>query len=493
MTALGRFRAISLTTALAVFALLPVAAASAADGPSYMKLAAGDVLDGRPVYLGVNKSVVVDLPKPAGDVLVSNPRIADAVLRTSTRLYLIGVELGQASVFLFDNAGGQIASFNIYVDADLTALNQLLAEAIPDGYVRAEALQGSIVLRGQVLSAADAARAVDITKSMIERSPLSTTSSSANGTAASSTSTSSTSTYAADSGPGIINLLNITGSDQVALKVTIAEVQREVTKQLGIDVSASFAKNNFAIGTDVGDALDRGLSPIVDSGAGTIGATFSSGGFAISAVMQALDETHMLRTLAEPTLIAVSGETANFLAGGEFGYRVLQGSSNNATFTTEFKPFGVQLAFTPVVLSGGRISIKVRTSVSEISDTADGIPSLTTRRAETTVEQPSGGAFVIGGLLQQNTQRVVSGFPGLQRLPILGALFSSKNFLDRETELVIIVTPYLVKPTAPSALARPDRNMAPSSDAEAYFLNRLTKVYGTESQVPGNQVGFTFD
>jgi pilus assembly protein CpaC len=194
-------------------------------------------------------------------------------------------------------------------------------------------------------------------------------------------------------------------------------------------------------------------------------------------------------------LTAVSGETADFLAGGEFGFRVLQGTGAAATFTTEFLPFGVQLSFTPVVLSAGRISIKVRTSVSEIATITDGIPSFSTRRAETTVEQPSGGAFVIGGLLQQNTQRAVSGFPGLQRIPILGSLFSSKRFLDRETELVMIVTPYLVKPTSPNALARPDDNLVHATDAESHFLNRLTRVYGTESQVPGAaaQVGFTFD
>jgi pilus assembly protein CpaC len=174
MNALGRIRAISLAIALAALAF-PPAGAAAADSPAYLKLAAGDMVEGRPVYIGINKSVVIDLPKPAGDVLVSNPRIADAVLRTSTRLYLIGVELGQASVFLFDNAGDQIASFNVYVEADLGALNQLLAEAIPDGYVRAEAIQGSIVLRGQVPTAADASRAVEITQSMIERSPLSVT------------------------------------------------------------------------------------------------------------------------------------------------------------------------------------------------------------------------------------------------------------------------------------------------------------------------------
>jgi pilus assembly protein CpaC len=279
----------------------------------------------------------------------------------------------------------------------------------------------------------------------------------------------------------------------VALKVTIAEVQRSITKQLGINIGGSITGENGSVGTNVAGA-SGGISPLIDPGGGEVGLTFSKGDLSIQAVLRALDETDMIRTLAEPTLTAVSGETADFLAGGEFGYRVVQpGGGNNLVFTVAFKPFGVELAFTPVVLTGGRISIRVRTSVSEISGTFDGIPSLSTRRAETTVEQPSGGAFVIGGLLQQNTQRVVSGFPGLQRLPILGSLFSSKKFLDRETELVIIVTPYLVKPVSPNELARPNDNLAPASDAEAYFLNRLTKVYGHESQVPGRQVGFTFD
>jgi pilus assembly protein CpaC len=210
----------------------------------------------------------------------------------------------------------------------------------------------------------------------------------------------------------------------------------------------------------------------------------------------------MIRTLAEPTLTAVSGETANFLAGGEFGFQTFDDTTNdNGTVTrrviVDFKPFGVGLAFTPVVLSAGRISLKVRTEVSEIAGTTFGIPFLNTRRAETTVELPSGGSFVIGGLIQEKTRRAATGFPGLQHVPILGALFASKDFLSEETELVMIVTPYLVKPVLPQELARPDENLAMSSDAETYFLNRLTKVYGAASPAAGGsaagQVGFTFD
>jgi pilus assembly protein CpaC len=496
MNAPGRIRAIALSMVLAALAWLPAPAAMA-QAQGYMRISAEEALGSNPVYLGVNKSMVIDLPAPAGDVLVSNPQIADAVLRTSTRLYLIGASLGQASVFLFDNAGAQIANFDIYVEADLSALNQLLAEAIVDGYVRAEAINGSIVLRGQVASSTDASRAVEITSKMIAASPVTVTSGSSVNGAASATSE----TFDPADGPGIVNLLTITGEEQVALKVTIAEVQRDVIKQLGINVNANYDSGDFQIGTDAAGA-SGGFSPLpaslgVNATAGEVGIGFSSGDFSIEATLRALDETDMIRTLAEPTLTAVSGETADFLAGGEFPF-VTGIEPDTGIATVEFKQFGVQLAFTPVVLSAGRISLKVRAEVSEITGiTTSGTPILSARRAETTVEQPSGGAFVIAGLMQESTQQTAGGFPGLQRIPILGALFSSKSFLNSETELVMIITPYLVKPTSPKALARPDDNMFPTNDAEQYFLNRLTKVYGTDGQVPGGaasaQVGFTFD
>jgi pilus assembly protein CpaC len=513
MTVLGKIRAISLT--ILVAALAPVSVASAAESPGYMKLTAADTLQNRPVYLGVDKSVVIDLPRPIGDVLVSNPQIADAVLRTSSRLYLIGVKLGQASVFLFDNAGTQIASFDVYVEADLGSLNQLLAEAIPNGYVHAAAIQGSIVLRGQVPSAADASRAVEVTQSMIERSPLTTSSGTSTGTAASATSTSSTNTYAAGSGPGIVNLLTITGEEQVALKVQVVEVQRSVIKQLGINVKGVFLDGGFGVGTNLTGPIGTvasgvGASPInfglnSATNPGEIGMGYQSDDNIVQGTLQALEETRMLRTLAEPTLTAVSGETANFLAGGEFPVPV---AGDNGQITVQFKQFGVNLAFTPVVLSPGRISLKLRSEVSDISATGAvsvpitststvTIPATSVRRAETSIELPSGGSFMVAGLIQENTRRAASGFPWLQHVPVLGALFSSKDFLNDQSELVMIVTAYLVKPTSPQALARPDQNLVMSNDAEALFLDKLTKVYGTEATVPvgGNStpVGFTFD
>lgn len=507
MKTLGRIRAILLTIALAAV-VLP----GAASAQGYLKLAATDMLHSRPVYLGVNKSVVIDLPQAAGDVLVSNPQIADAVLRTSQRLYLIGMSLGQASIFLFDSSGKQLATFDVYVEADLSALNQLLAEAVTNGFVRAEALNGSIILRGEVPSAEAAGRAVQLTRSMM--GPLVTSVTNTNVGAAGTT---NSNTQNLEGGPGIVNLITITGEEQVTLKVTVAEVQREVAKQLGINMKGVFtnAVNSFGVGTNLTGPLGAiasggGGSPLrfpFNSGRtpGEVGMGYTSGDDSVQGTLQALEETQMLRTLAEPTLTAVSGETANFLAGGEFPVPV---SGDNGQISIEFKPFGVNLAFTPVVLSPGRISLKIRSEVSDISATGAvsvpitstatvTIPATSVRRAETTVELPSGGAFVMAGLLQSDIRRAVSGLPVLQKLPILGSLFSSKDFLNQQTELVMIVTAYLVKPTTPQALARPGDNMFMANDAEAYFLNRLTKVYGAKGQVPGGakngQVGFTFD
>jgi pilus assembly protein CpaC len=493
----GRIRDILLSLALIAVAVVGVPTAHA---QGFISLSEADALAARPIYLGVNKSVVIELPRPAGDVLVSNPAIADAVLRTSTRLYLIGMQLGQANVFLFDQAGGELASFDVYVEADLTALNQLLAEAIPDGYVRADAMNGNIVLRGQVASSSSSSRAQEITVGMLQGFSAGVTGAGSGD----ETAVGEGGGGGGDGGSGggaekrVVNLLTITSEEQVAVKVTIAEVQREIVKQLGINLQAvvdgviNFSNpTSFPINT--GNIASLGQLILGDE-------EIPPGEDGIGATVQALEETQMLRTLAEPTLTAVSGETANFLAGGEFPVPV---GSDDEGITIEFKQFGVNLAFTPVVLSAGRISLKVRTEVSDLSATGAVslpfarrasiiIPAVSVRRAETTVELPSGGAFVIAGLVQEETRRAASGLPFLQNLPVLGALFSSKDFLEEQTELVMIVTPYLVKPTSPQALARPDQNLVMSSDAEAYFMNRLTKVYGKAAPASG-QVGFTFD
>jgi len=304
----------------------------------------------------------------------------------------------------------------------------------------------------------------------------------------------------------IVNLLTIDGEDQVLLKVTIAEIQRTIVKQLGIDLSSSLGGGNLlsSVFTDNPFGLGKSIS---ESGAalGWNGGNGSS----VTGVLRALDQAGVMRTLAEPTLTAISGETASFMVGGE--YNVSDGKSENGN-TVEYKyrqiEYGISLSFSPVVLGPGRISLKIRTEVSE--PTSEGsyviprgavgaatIPGIRRRVAETTVELPSGGSMVIAGLLKDDVRQVSSGFPGLRNIPILGTLFRSREFQRFETELVIIATPYLVRPTARAKLARPDDNFHAASDGAGNFLGRLNRVFGTvEGNIPegryhGN-VGFIY-
>ena len=506
MKALGLFRALALVTmTIATAAGLNVDRAEAqANFPRYVKLGDDASSHNRVIRLGINKSMVVELPRDAGDVLVSNPDVADAVLRTSRRLYLIGVQIGQASVFLFDSAGQEIASLDILVEGDLSGLQRILNAAVPLGTVRVEAINGSIVLTGNVPSSLDSKKAEDVANSALEKDRTISGSFVTRGS--------------------VINLLTVSGSDQVTLKVTIAEIRREVVRQLGINSSALLSSGSIGFSLFNPSVTAANFANLANSSAS---ADFTSGGDILSATLKALEETNMMRMLAEPNLTAVSGERASFLAGGKYpGIRSVKSGStgdikilengdqvqeaaSSDTVELEFLNVGVALDFLPVVLSGGRISLKVKTEVSEFVldggarvnggfGDAYAIPAITTRRAETTVELPSGGSFMIGGLVQETTRRSISGLPGLQRLPILGALFSSRDFQRSESELVIIVTPYLVRPVSPSKLATPIDNLAVSNDAQGIFMGRLTQTYGgADSRAPVSkyhgQIGFAFE
>jgi pilus assembly protein CpaC len=283
--------------------------------------------------------------------------------------------------------------------------------------------------------------------------------------------------------------LTIEGEDQVQLKVSVVEMERTVAKQLGINLSLQGTIGSIVTSSAIADAA--------------LSATFDKAGSDFSATLTALEEEGLARKLAEPTLTAISGETANFLAGGEFPVPTDYDSEKNK-ITYTFKEYGVSLGFTPVTLSEGRISLKVKTEVSELSD--DGavtiagvsIKSLKVRRAESTLELPSGGTLALGGLLQDDVTQTLSGTPGLKDLPVLGALFRSRDYQRKQTELVILVTPYIVRPTARSAMARPDDGYEPAGDAETVLLGRLNKVYGKAgTPAPkgryGGQYGYIYD
>ncbi|MET1413654.1 type II and III secretion system protein family protein [Roseibium sp. HPY-6] len=436
--------------------------------PSQVHVAAGERASGRILNVGIGRSVVINLAEDAADVLISNPEIADAVLRTPRRIFVLGNTAGQGRLVLFSRSGRELASFDIRVESDTSDLARIIRKLIPGSNIKAESVNGNVILSGTARSTLESQQAADIAAKF----------------------------QGAGSATEVVNLISVQGKDQVHLKVTVAEVERSIIKQLGVQFSGSVGTGNFTPSFQNTPGFNVNPS-IVNQAIGEI--SFASGAASITAQVQALQREGVIRTLAEPTLTAISGENASFLAGGEFPIPIAQ---DDNTVSVEFKKFGVGLDFTPVVLSEGRISLRVLTEVSELSNegavSAGGITisALKVRRAESTVELPSGGTLVMAGLLQESYQQSMEGIPGLMQIPILGALFKSRDFLRDQTELAVFVTPYVVRPQAMKKLVRPDKNLIPPSDAESIFLNRLNKIYNpagdmVEGEYHG-QVGFIY-
>ncbi|MFC5385123.1 type II and III secretion system protein family protein [Aquamicrobium segne] len=425
------------------------------------------------INLGLNKSVVVDLPRDAYDILVANPGVADAVTRTSRRIYLFGKSVGETNIFIFGPNGEQIASFDLYVERDVAGIEDYLKRFIANSDIRVELVNDNVVLTGTVATPLDARRAEQLASAFVTGGEATTGQYSQ--TAAGGSSDSGVAINNPDRsrrGSAIINMLQIMGEDQVTLKVTVAEVSRNVMKQLGVNL----------VGQTNGVRFDM-LNPnpaLLQAGTGLGGADMLRG------YVNAMEQAGVMRTLAEPTLSAISGEMATFKAGGEYNIVTNVVNEEGRTVRTlEQIEYGIGLEFQPVVLSPGRISLKVRTSVSEptpegsVEMGGQNILSLRKRLADTTVELPSGGSMMIAGLVNDNSRQIYKGVPGLSKVPVLGTLFRSRDFERNETELVIIVTPYLSKPVARNELAKPDDNFNVASDGAGMFLGRVNRVYGT--------------
>ena len=475
---------------------------------SYLRVGETGNGTGRQITLGLNKSMIIELPREVREVMVSNPEKMDAVLQTSTRAYLIGKAAGEANVIFVDKDGRQVVTLEITVERDLAALSGLLNRLIRGSDIHVETVSGSVILTGTVQNAIDATRAGEIAIQVIgvdPNAPPTTTSSSSSGvssTGAAGTANQSTSTPTAAG--QVINMLTVEGREQVLLKVSVVEMERNIIKQFGVDLGAlvnsgSFAfaalsKLPFPIGTQGGGFIApflpnpggavpdaTGFPAGISQNAAGGGVQWLSGANRVQTILRALEQDGLLHTLAEPNLTAISGETANFLAGGEFPVPVAQ---QLGTISVEFKKFGIGLAFTPVVMSEGRISLKVSTEVSELSNqgavvlSGITIPALKVRRAETMVELPSGGSLVMAGLLSDQSKQAVSGYPGLKSLPVLGTLFRSRDYLKNETELVVLVTPYVVKPVSRQELAQPDDGFGWASDVNTDLLGQMNRVYG---------------
>jgi pilus assembly protein CpaC len=471
----------------------------------------------RQIKLGLNKSMFVELPREVRDVMVSNPKKLEAVLQTSTRAYLIGAETGEANIFFNDKDGNQILTLEVTVERDLAALGTLLNQLLSNSHIQVQTVGERVVLTGTVTSPLDATRASEIVLSFLGDSSSVAGGGAAGGATVAINPSSSSDTGASSGGSGpsnVINMLTVEGREQVLLKVSVVEMERNVIKQFGVDLNALVNSGNFAFA-----ALSELPFPINVAGKGVLapflnstgeggtsflplpalpnnplgaldptahntsgfGAQWTNGQSRVQSVLRALEEDGLLHTLAEPNLTAISGETANFLAGGEFPVPIAQ---QLGTISVEFKKFGIGLAFTPVVMSEGRISLKVSTEVSELSNQGAvilsniAIPALKVRRAETVVELPSGGSMVMAGLLSDQSKQALSGYPGLKNLPVLGTLFRSRDYLKNETELVVIVTPYVVKPVPRQQLAQPDQGFGWASDVDSDLLGQMNRVYG---------------
>ncbi|WP_022709201.1 type II and III secretion system protein family protein [Pseudochrobactrum sp. AO18b] len=460
----------------------------------------------QPVNLGLGKSIVVDLPQDAYDILVANPATADAVTRTARRIYLFGKSVGQTNIIVFGKDGEQIASLDLKIERDVSSLSSSLRKYIPGSDIKIELINDNIVLTGSVQTPQDAAQAAKLAELLVSGGEATT----GQYNDSSTTSSGDGNNITITSGLGqerrrsskIINLITIAGEDQVTLKVTVAEVSRSVMKQLGVNMMGSASSNGVTF-TGVSDRLS-----------GAIGQTLSNTGFGLQTknfrgYLQAMETAGAMKTLAEPTLTAISGEKAAFRVGGEYNVLNSVTTDDDGKRTAELAKieYGIGLEFMPTVLGPGRISLKVRTSVSEPttegsgSQNSDGVGasilSLRKRVADTTVEMPSGGSMMIGGLIRDETRQSINGTPGLSKIPVLGALFRSRDFLRNESELVVIVTPYLVRPTARTELARPDDNLAPPSDAAGFVLGKVNRVYGSaKTNLPNGRyngvVGFIY-
>ena len=374
-------------------------------------------------------------------------------------------------------------------------MSSLLNTAIPGNDIHVRTVENTIILTGSVASAEEAQKALDIANGFVNDSSTSPSGSSGTAINISTGSTAGGPSGKSSSPQGrVINALTIRGADQVSLHVTVAEIRREIVKQLGVNMNGTGPNGSFTLDNPFA------INGAVATSEATLNWFKGSGTF--SATLQAFERQGVAHTLAEPTVTAVSGETAKFLAGGTIP--ILNSvQCQHASASTEFiqQPYGVTLNFTPVVLSQGRIQLRIATEVTDIDSSTQvtfsgiSIPGFRTRSNTTTVELPSGGSIASAGLISTQTEQAINGFPALMNLPVLGALFRSRDYQRNETELLIIVTPYIVHAVDPSQVVRPDQNFQDASDPQAWFLGRVNRIYSTAQSLqpmPGyaGKIGF---
>jgi pilus assembly protein CpaC len=417
---------------------------------------------GMPLSIEAGAGRILQLNRAAGSVFAADPRVVEVRPASPTSLFLFGVAPGRTTIAAIDGQGAPVAQYEVTVRPSGFGAGEAqstISRLLPGNRIRTEQRGNGIALHGEVATAAAADQAANIARG-----------------------------YLAE-GQQVDNRLSVLGQVQVNLRVRIAEVSREVTRQLGVDWQAVGRSGNFALSLLTRNALFDAINP-----SSTIAAGWSDGKSDINGIIDALAQDRLITVLAEPNLTAMSGETASFLVGGEFPIPV---ALRDNVVTVQFKQYGVSLAFVPTVMSQGRISLKVRPEVSDLTEqgavrlssgnSSIQIPALTVRRAETVVELGSGQSFAIAGLLQDNARTLGRALPGIGEVPVLGALFRSDRFQRNETELVIIITPYVVRPVNEAvALRAPTDGYVPPDDAERILLFRqIARQRGLPPRLPG--------
>ncbi|MDI4231922.1 type II and III secretion system protein family protein [Bradyrhizobium sp. Arg237L] len=412
----------------------------------------------------ISRGETIHLPGPATNMFVADPTIADIQTPSNETIFVFGKKAGRTSLFALDSRGEALAEFQVVVTQPIEDLRALLRGEVGDYPISVSYTPSGAVLSGVVPNAAVAESAKSVALQFLGNGAI------------------------------VSNRLKVAGATQVNLNVRVAEVSRSAMKALGINLNAFVRAGNFTFGL---------VNPSPPSGGGQFGIGYVTNDVGIGAVLDALAQEKLVTILAEPNLTTVSGEPASFLAGGEFPIPVSQGLNQ---ISVEFRKFGASLEFVPTVLSGNLINIRVKPEVSELSSQGAivinnfSVPALSTRRAETVVELASGQSFAIGGLIRRNFNTNIQTFPWLGDVPIVGALFRSSQFQKEETELVIIVTPYLVRPSlAATAMQAPTDRVGPPSDAGRILLNTLTKPprgrVAPATSVPGltGEAGFLIE
>lgn len=522
-----------------------VFAENATAKPDIISYIQGNTSQTRYISVPKNKAAIIKLPQASRDVVVADPEMLDVVVRNPKEIYLFAKKTGLTNAFFFNEAGQQIVNLEVNVGIDIKELERVFKEQMPESKISVSNMGDTIILSGNVNNASHARIARNIANRLV------------------------------DSPEKVINNIGITGQEQVMIKVKVAEIQRSILKQLGIDWNTAFNIGKFSGGFGLGNAFSTNGNPITglaskglgglptqtlsgvgglgnfsspesvtsylnsltassddareviadrisaingndtlsEAAKGTIiandptiaaanariaenneqllniqdqrnietykrsagrGAGYTSNKFSADAMLKALESHALIKTLAEPNLTALSGESAKFLAGGEIPFAVPQALGET---TVEYKPYGIGLAFTPTVLNENRISLKISTEVSEIGQTVGNYPALDVRRAETTVEMPSGGSLIMAGLIREDARRSIDSAPGVKDVPVLGALFRSNDFKSKESELAILVSPFLVEPTSEKNLSLPTDGYANPSDLDMYVRGRMSAVY----------------